>query len=157
MSVNLGPEGSNPHSFPSISILLPIDPSLIALQWLHTYLLSFLTQRLTVCTPVSCSCTCLLPPHADSHVASHNTHVTLAEKLQLVLSHGTHYCHFHKTSEIPGTSVLCSNSDVIKSRPCFLFSISLASCSCPISSFLCPPFMYTLHCCVPSHTSDIPD
>src|SRR5882724_7291811 len=49
------------------------------------------------------------------HVTSHNTYVTLADKLWLVLSHGTHHCHFHTTPEIPRTSVLCSSSDVIKS------------------------------------------
>ena len=69
-----------------------------------------------------------------------NTHVTFADKLQLDLSHGTHYCHFHMTSENPRTSIPCSNSDVIKSWHCFLFSISLASCSCP-----------SLHSCV-SHS-----
>src|SRR5882724_174069 len=63
---DLGPEGSNPPSFPSMSILLQTDASLIAPQWLHAYLLSFLTQRLTVCAPVSCLHPCLLPPHADS-------------------------------------------------------------------------------------------
>src|SRR5882724_6831118 len=34
------------------------------------------------------------------------------------------------TSEIPRTSVPCSNSEVIKSQPCFLFSIGLTSGSC---------------------------
>src|SRR5882724_2205530 len=63
-------------------------------------------------------------------VTSHNTHVTLSDKLQLVLSHGTHYCHFHMTSEIPRTSVPCSNLDVITSQPCFPIGISEASCSC---------------------------
>src|SRR5882724_5737132 len=65
--VGLGPDCSNPCSFSSISILLKTDTSLIALQKLCTYLLSFPTQRLTVCTPVSCSCPCLLPPHVDSY------------------------------------------------------------------------------------------
>jgi len=61
----------------------------------------------------------------------------LLTKLQPVLSHSTHCCHFHRTSKIPRTSIPCSNSDVIKSWPCFLFSISLTSCSCP-----------SLHSCV---------
>ena len=65
--VGLGPEGSNPCSFPSFSILLQTDLHFVALQLLHTCLLSFLTWRLTVCTPVSCSCLCLLPPLVDSH------------------------------------------------------------------------------------------
>src|SRR5882724_1373620 len=69
-----------------------------------------------------------------------NTHVSLAEKLWLVLSHSTHHCHFHMTSKIPETSVPCSKSAVIKSQPCFLFSISLDSCSFP-----------SLHSCV-SHS-----
>src|SRR5882724_4078539 len=45
-------------SFQSISILLHTNASLIALQWLCAYLLSFPTWRLNVCTPVPC-----LHPH----------------------------------------------------------------------------------------------
>src|SRR5882724_8539296 len=60
-------------------------------------------------------------------VTFHNTYVTLAYKLWLVPSQGTHHCHFHTTSEIPGTSIPHLNLDVIKSRPCFplYYSISL--------------------------------
>src|SRR5882724_6624981 len=72
-------------------------------------------------------------------VMSHNTHVTFADKLQLVPSCGTHYCHFHMTSKIPRTPIPHLNSDTIKSQPCSLFSISLTSCSCP-----------SLHSCVSS-------
>src|SRR5882724_10501655 len=43
LSAGLGPEGSNPLSFTSISILLCADTSLIAPQQLWTYLLSFPT------------------------------------------------------------------------------------------------------------------
>ena len=63
--VDLGPEGSNPPSLPSISILLHANASLIALQQLCTYLLSFLTQRLIVCAPVPCLHPHLFHPHVD--------------------------------------------------------------------------------------------
>src|SRR5882724_68525 len=53
-------------------------------------------------------------------VMSHNTYVTFSDKLQLVPSHCTYYCHFHSTSKIPRTPVLHLNSDVIKSQPCSL-------------------------------------
>jgi len=80
---------------------------------------------------------------------SHNTLMTIADKLQLVPSHGTHHCHF---LELPFPHL---NSDVIKSQPCSLFSISLASCSCP-SLHCCVSYLYALPCCVSSCTSDIP-
>src|SRR5882724_7628005 len=54
-------------SLKSISILLHANTSLIALQWSYTYLFSFPTQRLIVCTPVPCLHPHLLHPHADSH------------------------------------------------------------------------------------------
>src|SRR5882724_9901912 len=64
--VDLGHEGSNPLTFPSIFSLLHANASLIALQWLCMYPLSFPTQRLIVCTLVSCSHPCLLLPYVDS-------------------------------------------------------------------------------------------
>src|SRR5882724_3232932 len=64
--VYLGPEGPNSLSFQSIFILLCANTSLIAPQWLYTYLFSFLTWSPIVCTPVPCSHPCLLHPHADS-------------------------------------------------------------------------------------------
>ena len=54
-------------------------------------------------------------PSTNVTVMSHNTHVTFSDKLQLVLSHGPHYFHFHMTSEIPRTLFLCSNLEVINS------------------------------------------
>ena len=50
-------------------------------------------------------------------VTSCNTHMTFADKLQLVLSHSPHYCHFCTTSRIPRTSFPHSNSEVINSWP----------------------------------------
>src|SRR5882724_1059935 len=64
---DLGPEGSNPLSFQSISILLCANASLIALQLASVSLCSFLTQSLFVCAPVSCSHPRLFHPHVDSH------------------------------------------------------------------------------------------
>src|SRR5882724_4741255 len=64
--VDLGPEVPNPLSFQSISILLHANTYLIAPQCSYAYLLSFLTQRLIVCTPVPCSHPHLLHPHVDS-------------------------------------------------------------------------------------------
>ena len=46
---------------------LHANTSLIALQQLCTYQLSFPNWRPTVCTTVSCSHPCLLPPHVNSH------------------------------------------------------------------------------------------
>src|SRR5882724_638457 len=63
---DLGPEGSNPLSFQSISILLHANASLIAPQLASTSLCSFLTRSLFACAPVSCSHPCLFHPHADS-------------------------------------------------------------------------------------------
>jgi len=63
---DLGPECSNPLSFPSIFIL-HANASLIAPEWFCMYLLSFLTWRLTVCSLVSCSHPHLLLSHADIH------------------------------------------------------------------------------------------
>src|SRR5882724_6245749 len=63
---DLGPEGSNPHSFHSISILLHANASLIALQLSSASLYSFPTWTLFVCTPVPCSHPCPFQPHADS-------------------------------------------------------------------------------------------
>ena len=62
-------------------------------------------------------------------VMSHNIHVMIADKLQLVLSHSTHHCHFHNTPKIPRTSVLCLNSDAIRPQPCH------PCCSC-LSGFV---------------------
>src|SRR5882724_3480308 len=64
---DLGPEGSNPLSFQSISILLCANASLIAPQLASMSLCSFLTWSLFVCAPVSCSHPCLFHPHVDSH------------------------------------------------------------------------------------------
>src|SRR5882724_9722751 len=62
----LGPEGPNPCSFQSISILLHANTSLIAPQCSYAYLFPFPTQRLIVCTPVPCSHPRPLLLHADS-------------------------------------------------------------------------------------------
>src|SRR5882724_6391067 len=64
--VDLGPEGPNPHSFQSISILLHANTSLIAPQVSSASLCSFLTWTPFVCTPVPCSHPCSFQPHADS-------------------------------------------------------------------------------------------
>src|SRR5882724_3663473 len=64
--VDLGPEGPNPCSFQSISILLHANASLIALQSSSTSLCSFLTRNPFVCAPVPCSHPCSFQPHADS-------------------------------------------------------------------------------------------
>src|SRR5882724_2299088 len=66
LAADLGPEGSNPLSFPSISILLHANASLIAPQQLCMYLLPFPTWRLMVCTPVSYLHPHLLLPCVDS-------------------------------------------------------------------------------------------
>jgi len=70
-------------------------------------------------------------------VMSCNTHVTFSDKLQLVPSHSTHYCHFHMTSEIPRTCIQCLNLDAIKSQPCSLLvqvSLLVLVCLCiPVS------------------------
>src|SRR5882724_8010520 len=63
---DLGPEGSNPLSFQSISILLCANASLIAPQLASASLCSFPTQSLFVCSSVSCLHPCLFHPHADS-------------------------------------------------------------------------------------------
>src|SRR5882724_12999899 len=62
----LGPGGSNPHSFQSISILLHANASLVTPQWSYAYLFSFLTWRLIVCAPVPCLHLHLFHPHVDS-------------------------------------------------------------------------------------------
>jgi len=49
-----------PSFFPSISILLHANASLIAPKLLYAYLLSFPTWRLIVCAPLSCLHPCLL-------------------------------------------------------------------------------------------------
>src|SRR5882724_3429858 len=59
--VDLGPEGPNPCSFQSISILLHANTSLIAPQASSASLCSFPTRTPFVCTPVPCS-----HPHVDS-------------------------------------------------------------------------------------------
>src|SRR5882724_2464733 len=64
--VDLGPEGPNPHSFQSISILLHANTSLIAPQVSSTSLCSFPTWTPFVCTSVPCSCPHSFQPHADS-------------------------------------------------------------------------------------------
>src|SRR5882724_3656268 len=64
--VDLGPEGPNPRSFHSISILLHANASLIALQSSSTSLCSFLTQTPFVCTLVPCSHPHPFQPHVDS-------------------------------------------------------------------------------------------
>src|SRR5882724_18424 len=64
--VDLGPEGSNPLSFQSISILLHANTSLLAPQWPYSYLLSYPTWRPIVCTPVPCLHPCPLHLHVDS-------------------------------------------------------------------------------------------
>src|SRR5882724_5897133 len=63
---DLGPVGSNPLSFQSISILLHTNASLIAPQLSSTSLCSFPTQSPVVCTPVPCSHPHLFHLHADS-------------------------------------------------------------------------------------------
>src|SRR5882724_10131949 len=64
--VDLGPEGPNPHSFHSISILLHANAALIAPQSSSASLCSFPTQTPFLCTPVPCSHPRSFQPHADS-------------------------------------------------------------------------------------------
>src|SRR5882724_116869 len=64
--VDLGPEGPNPRSFQSISILLHANTSLIALQSSPTSLCSFLTRTPFVCAPVPCSHPHSFQLHVDS-------------------------------------------------------------------------------------------
>src|SRR5882724_7024935 len=64
---DLGPEGFNPRSFHSISILLCANASLIAPQLSSASLYSFPIWTLFVCAPVPCSHPCSFHPHADSH------------------------------------------------------------------------------------------
>src|SRR5882724_5259128 len=64
--VDLGPEGPNPRSFHSISILLCPNASLIAPQSSSASLCSFLTQTPFVCAPVPCSHPRSFQPHVDS-------------------------------------------------------------------------------------------
>src|SRR5882724_9739649 len=64
--VDLGPEGPNPRSLHSISILLHANASLIAPQASSASLCSFLTQTPFVCPPVPCSHPHSFQPHADS-------------------------------------------------------------------------------------------
>src|SRR5882724_10712395 len=64
--VDLGPEGPNPCSFHSISILSNANASLIALQSPPAPLCPFPIQTPFVCAPVPCSHPCLPLLHADS-------------------------------------------------------------------------------------------
>src|SRR5882724_7427014 len=52
--------------FQYISIILPANTSLVALQCSYAYLFSILTWRPIVCTPVPCSHPHPLHPHVDS-------------------------------------------------------------------------------------------
>jgi len=63
-----GTWGSQPLYFPSSSILLHANAPLISPQQLHTYLPSFLTRRLIVCTPMPHSHPQLFYPHVDSTI-----------------------------------------------------------------------------------------
>src|SRR5882724_8869533 len=65
-SVDLGPEGPNPCSFHSISILLHANASLIDPQSSSVSLCSFPTRTPFVCAPVPCSHPCSFQPHVDS-------------------------------------------------------------------------------------------
>src|SRR5882724_1563194 len=65
-TVDLGPEGPNPRSFHSISILLHANASLIALQLSPTSLCSFPTRTPFVCAPVPCSHPRSFQLHLDS-------------------------------------------------------------------------------------------
>src|SRR5882724_5646679 len=64
--VDLDPEGPNPHSFHSISILLHANASLIALQSSPASLCSFPTRTPFVCAPVPCLHSRSSQLHADS-------------------------------------------------------------------------------------------
>src|SRR5882724_4550218 len=64
--VDLGPEGPNPRSFHSISILLNANASLIAPQLSSVSLCSFLTRTPFVCAPVPCLHPHSFQPHVDS-------------------------------------------------------------------------------------------
>src|SRR5882724_4157024 len=69
LPADLGPEGFNPRSFHSISILLHANTSLIAPQLSSASLYSFPIQTLFVCTPVLCSHPCSFHPHVDSRLS----------------------------------------------------------------------------------------
>src|SRR5882724_2280333 len=64
--VDLDPEGPNPRTFHSISILLHVNASLIAPQSSPASLCSFPTRTPFVCAPVPCSHSHSFQLHADS-------------------------------------------------------------------------------------------
>ena len=83
-------------------------------------------------------------------VTSHNTHVTFADKLQLVLLLSLPHDFQDSQNFRSMLELRCYQVPTL-----FSISISLASCSCP--AFLCLLIMYTLPFCVSSCISDIPD
>src|SRR5882672_1913051 len=84
---------------------------------------------------------------------SHNTHVTSADKLWLLPSDSTHYCHTYTTPEIPGTQFHTRTLLLSSSDPVLLFIVYYCLISCYFSNLcisLCsdPVLSCASHSCI---------